>query len=172
MCCSLGSLEENQRLLALGGRGSYGSANTRPGDLVAPFLVPRPAAQWGQRLLLLHYPAAVIEFVTGSQPFKYACLNLDSSCRRPRPFSLILGHIDMHIKKWKVDPQRGKAISTRPALSVLTPIKSMKAGTQWAVITSCKGSTKFYFPVAFTAIIVKANKCHCYLISSTITALW
>lgn len=70
-----------------------------------------------------------------------------------------------------MDLQRGKALRTHPALSVLTQIKFMKAGTQWAVIISCKGSTKSCFPVAFTTIRVKVNKCHCYLISSTITAL-
>lgn len=58
-----------------------------------------------------------------------------------------------------------------PSIISSYKIKFMKVGMQWAVIISCKDSTKSYFPVAFTAIRIKANKCLCYLISSTITAL-
>ena len=79
------------------------------------------------------------------------------------------GDTDKHVQK---ELQESKSSKYTPSIIIFTQIKSMKAGTQRAVIILCKGSTKSYFSVAFTAIRIKANECHCYLTSSTITALW
>lgn len=66
-----------------------GCANRRPGGPEAP---PSPDVlhSWAGRWLWFIFQLPIIAFVTGSQPSKYASFNLDHSCWRSRPFSLIL----------------------------------------------------------------------------------